>query len=132
MKFTEVYPIGQAEAEIDALLESKDIMPKRREALQVAVDAVAEAMSYGLVTIATDGEIVQKLIKPAGAVTELKYKPHVDAATMQSKLSAVKVYNQPNINACYISAYTGQLKAIIDRLEPADRNIADSISFFFQ
>jgi len=132
MKLKEVMPRQQATEEIEALLEKKDIMPSRMAALQMPIDAVAEAMSYGLVDISADGEITQRLVKPVGGLTELKYKEHVDAATMQRSLGLLKVYNQPSVNACYICAYTGQLKANIDKLEPPDRNIADSISFFFQ
>lgn len=132
MIFKEVIALSAAEEEVNKYLDTKVIMPKRREGLQPAIEAVSEAVSYGFVAFNDDGSITQKLIEPIGALTELVYRQKVDAATMQKEIATVKVFNQSNINACYIKCYSGLLKAQTDKLEPADRNTADSISFFFQ
>ncbi len=132
MNFTEKVAPAVAEAEVNKYLDSRIILPKRREALQPAIESVVEAVSLGYISFADDGTITQTLIQPIGETTELIYKKNVDAATMQKAISGVKIYNQTNVNTCYISAYTGLLKAQVDKMEPADRNIAESIAFFFQ
>lgn len=132
MAFETKYPYGKAIEDINALLDKKKVLPRRREALEQAIESVAEGVQLGYVAIKEDGTITQTLIEPIGNLTELVYKPHVTAAVMNKELGSIKVYNQPNVNLAYITMYTDKSASEINRLEPADRNIADSISFFFQ
>lgn len=130
--FKKVYDYDQAVKEINELFDKKKILPRRREALVAAVESVAEAMQYGYVGIAEDGTITQTFIEPVENVDKLVYKPHVVAGTMNKELNMIKVYTQTNVSLAYISMYTDRPASQINRLEPADRNIADSIAFFFQ
>ncbi len=130
--FKKVYDFEQAVKEIHELLDKKKVLPRRREALSAAIDTVAEAMQFGYVGIAEDGTITQTFIEPVENVDKLVYKPHVAAATMNKELNNIKIYTQTNVSLAYISMYTDRPASQINRLEPADRNIADSIAFFFQ
>ncbi len=121
-----------AEKEVSALLDKKNIFPKRREQLQPVIEAVIEAITYGFVAIAEDGSIVQTLVTPVGGITELKYADRVAPAIMSKVIGALKVDNQSARNIAYVNQYTGILTATLEKLEPADRNIAESISLFFQ
>lgn len=132
MLFEIKVPVEKAEAEISSLLDKKKILPKQRARLEPAIEAVAEAMSLGLVVIHDDGQITQTLITPVGELTELKYCARVEPVTINKHISALKVDNQTNRNLVYLKSYTGQVEATFNRLENADRNIADSIAFFFQ
>ena len=132
MEFSIVMQADQAEDEVNRLLQQKKIMPKRREALQIAVDSVVEAMTFGLVSISEDGTITQKLATPILPIETLVYVPRVAPETIMKKISELRVDNQTNRNMCYLKAYTNQSEGVINKLEPADRNIADSIAFFFQ
>lgn len=132
MKLERKYPVDQATTDIHALLDKKNTLPRRREMLEPAIETVAEAMSFGMVTISEDGQIRQKLMVPVGDVTELVYVPHVPAGEMQKAISKLQVYNQATVNRTYISAYTGLLNAQVDKIEPTDRTIADAIAFFCQ
>ena len=130
--FKKVYDFEQAVSDIHDLLDKKKVLPRRREALSAAIDAVAEAMQFGYVGISEDGTITQTFIEPVENVDKLVYKPHVTAATMNKELNSIKIYTQTNVSLAYISMYTDRPASQINRLEPADRNIADSIAFFFQ
>jgi hypothetical protein len=132
MEFVKKYPYDKAIEEINSLLDKKKVLPRRREALEQAIESVAEAIMFGYVSIKEDGTITQTLIESVGTLTELVYKPHVTAAVMNKELGTIKLYNQPNVNLAYIAMYTERSASEINKLEPADRNIADSISFFFQ
>jgi len=132
MSFEIKVPIDKAEAEINSLLDKKKILPKQRARLEPAIEAVAEAISLGLVVIHDDGQITQTLLTPVGELTELKYSARVEPLTINKHISTLKIDNQTNRNLVYLKSYTGQLEATFNRLENADRNIADSIAFFFQ
>lgn len=125
-------PIDAAEAEVNKLLDKKKIFPKQRERLAPAIEAVAEGISYGFVTIHDDGKITQTLTTPIGDITELHYSARVEPAVINKNIAGLKIDNQTNRNMVYLKSYTGQLEAIINKMEAADRNIADSIAFFFQ
>ena len=130
----EKYSYEQAVKDIHALLDKKHVLPKRREAMEnmKIISSVAEAMSFGFVGIADDGTITQRMMHPESPNVELVYKPHVKAELMNKSLNAIKNLTQQNINLEYICMYTGKSASEINRLEPVDRNVADSIAFFFQ
>lgn len=132
MNIKVVVPIDKAEEEVNTLLDKKKIFPKRREQLQIAIDTVAEAISYGYVTIDEEGAIQQKLVSPVGELTELKYQPRVAPDVVNKIIGGLKNDTQTNRNLAYIKLYTGELEATINKLEPTDRTTADSIAFFFQ
>ena len=124
--------IDVAEKEVSALLDKKKIFPKQRERLQPAIEAVTEAVTYGFVKIETDGKITQTLLEPIGDITELIYAARMEPFTINKAIQTLKADNQTNRNLIYITSYTGQLQATINKLEPSDRNIADCIALFFQ
>lgn len=122
----------QATAELNEFFDRRIIFPKRREALAAPIEAVVEAMTFGLVAIHEDGSITQKLCVPVGPLTELKYVADVPSSTISKLISNLKVYTQTNINMEYISAYTTVIKAQIEKMHPTDRNLADALAFFYQ
>jgi hypothetical protein len=132
MTFEQKISPEQAENEINALLDRKGVLPKQRERLGPAIEAVVEGMSLGFVDINDDDTIVQRLIKPLPSLTELKYAARIDPARINKQISELRIDTQTNRNLVYITAYTGQVTGTIQKLEGADRNIADSIAFFFQ
>lgn len=132
MKFEIVVEPSVAEKEVSQLLDSKNILPKRREALQPAVETVIEAVTYGLVTIDGDGRITQQLTEKIGEIERIVYVPHVAPEVISKQLKGLKVYNQVNITAVYWKAYTGMMESTLDKLHPTDKAIAESLTFFFQ
>lgn len=133
-KFQKVVPEDIAKKQVEALLDQKIILPGRRAKLEMAIEAVVEGVMLGVVIIHPDGAITQKLFVSVEGVDggELKYAAHVPAEVIARELQSLKTYNQLAVSTAYISMYTGQPTAVINRLEPADRNIADSIAFFCQ
>jgi hypothetical protein len=128
------YSYEQAVKDIHELLDKKVVLPKRREAMEdmKIISSVAEAISLGYVGINSDGTITQRMIHPESPQIELVYKQHVKAELMNKSLNAIKNLTQQNINLEYICMYTGKSASEVNRLEPVDRNVADSIAFFFQ
>ncbi len=130
----EVISEEQALKEIDALLDKKKILPKRRATIQEGIDTVVEAMMYGLVTIDEKGCIKQTLQFPLGdnnSMTELVYADRIAPATIQKALSTIKVDSGTNRCLAYITTYTSNLQTTILNLESPDWNIAAAISLFF-
>ena len=124
--------------EVNALLDKKKLLPKRREALQAPIDAVAEAVSLGFVEIAADGSITHNLIDPIVDVvtrepvlSKLTYKARLDPATVNKKLGELKALTQVTQTALISTLLTDQPIGIINKMEPQDRNICDCISLFF-
>jgi len=131
MDFKIVISQEQAEKEVADLLDKKGIFPKRREQLTNAIDAVVEGIVYGFVAIADDGTITQTLSAPFDSVTEIKYASRISPETVNKAVANGKQDSAQAKMNTYIGLYTGLLSAQILKLEPSDKNIADSISLFF-
>lgn len=121
-----------ATAEVNALLDKKRIMPKQRERIKLAVEAVIEAVVYGLVTIHEDGSITQTLDTAKGGITEIKYKDRVEPFEVNKELQRVNARTGDAVTLAYQKLYSGQPADIFLKLEPNDKNIADCIALFFQ
>lgn len=119
-------------AEVNAFMDKKVILPKRRQQLEAVVEAVVEGIMLGYIAINEDTSIEQTLIKPAGELTTIKYAARVAPEVMSKRIADLKTDNQTNRTLEYQKAYTGLLGAQIQKLEPADRNLADCIALFFQ
>ena len=132
MAFETKVPYGQAEDEVNSFLDKKNLLPKRRQAIQEAADNVAEAISYGLVTINADGTITQKLITPIGATHELQYAARVEPAEMQRAISRLPSETATTIHKAYLKAHTGLTDNTINKLEGQDSDIASWITLFFR
>jgi hypothetical protein len=128
----EVMSEEAARQEVDNFLDTRMVLPKRRAALEAPIDAVVEAMTYGKVVIKEDGTITQHLFVPVAGVDKLTYAAEVTPETINKLVSNIKVFTQTNINLEYISAYTNTIKAVISKMHPTDRNIADALAFFYQ
>ena len=135
--FDEVMPFEVALEDVSAFLDKKKIYPKRRAFLNSMAEIVAEAVQYGQVVINDDGSITQKLLDPINdqkgnpVLTELKYKARVEPATINKLLQENKLPGNDGRTMVYTTAYTGEPAAMINKLEPTDRNTCDAITLFF-
>ena len=124
--------IETAQKDVSKLLDIKKLLPSKREGLKGPIDQIVEAVSLGLVSIATDGTITQMLIEPVGDMVDLTYKPRHDAVTVSRKVSEIKSgSNQSVLLLMYAQLATGRLSAELARLGESDRDIRDSISSLF-
>jgi len=124
--------------DVNAYLDKKRMLPKRRETLTPAVEAVAEGISLGFIVIANDSTITHTLIDPIkdkvtgeNALETLTYKSRLEPSEVNKKISALKVQNQTTQTVAVASLLTEQPVGMLDKLEPQDRNICDCISLFF-
>ena len=135
--FEQIMEFDAAHKEVMALLAKKKLFPKRIEKLAGAIEAVAEAISFGFVVINEDGSITQKLVEPimnqggGVALAELSYKARIEPSVMNAKVSAAKPAGPDEKIMTYAVAYTGQVSAMINKLDQTDRNTCDAISLFF-
>ena len=132
MDFKVVVPLETAESEINALLDQKNMMPKRRVALAEVIENVIEAITFGLVSVNEDGTITQKLVVPVGGLSELKYAARVEPSVIQMAIKRLGSESASSRQMVYLKAYTGELENTINKLEPVDRNTSDCIALFFQ
>ena len=121
-----------ARQEIEQLLEKKLIFPERIIQIEKAIEEVVTGVKYGFIVINDDETIVQTLMRPCDTVTELKYKPFVSPTEVNTALKNMTKETFKNTCLAYIKCYTGQTEAKINQLHPADRNLAECISLFFQ
>lgn len=132
MDLNQVITEALALEQIEGLIAKKKMLPKKREALAPAIERIAEAMVYGLLSINADGSMEQHLATPVNNLETIKYKARVEPEVINRELSKVKVDNQTNRNMVYLKAYSGLMEPQFNKLENTDREIADIIAFFFQ
>lgn len=124
-------------ADINAYIDKKRLLPKRRESLQAPIEAIAEAISLGFIVIGDNDIITHTLIDPikdsAGniAYDKIIYKSRLDPSIVNKKISELKVLTQATQTAVISSLLTDQPIAVLNKMEPQDRNICDCISLFF-
>lgn len=137
MPYTEVMPVEQATNEVNALLDSKKIRPKRREAIQSQVDTLIEAVTYGFLTISPE-KIVMVLETPITSgdkpITEIEMKYRVAPEVLRAGLSRLKsgdMFAQlMNVGLAYVTT-PNIVEAVINKLEQSDRAVFDSLSLVF-
>lgn len=137
MPYTEVMPLEQATNEVNALLDSKKIRPKRREAIQSQVDTLIEAVTYGFLTISPE-KIVMVLETPITSgdkpITEIEMKYRVAPEVLRAGLSRLKsgdMFAQlMNVGLAYVTT-PNIVEAVINKLEQSDRAVFDSLSLVF-
>ena len=132
----QVIEIDVARTEVSAFVDKKKRLPSKRSNLDPLVETVAEAMSYGFVTI--DGDtITQKLMEPIKnangdvSLSQLTYnRPNEgDVRKEKDKLKMGASFSHELL--CYTVSATGQIAAMINKLDSSDRDICDSISALF-
>lgn len=124
----EVVEKDVALAEVERLMDKQRLLPSRREKLKEAQEIVAEAIQYGLVVINDDQTIAQKLQFPAGTLSELQYKERVSAEDLNKALKTAKTPTERIITK--LKMYTGQVEAVLNKLENQDSDIASCLTLF--
>jgi len=123
--------------EVQDYVAGKKILPSRRKALNGVIDLMAEAISYGLVVIGTDGSITQTLWEPIKTVDKkialetLVYPPRVAPEVLIQQFKDAKATTHSEKILAAVVAHTGEPKGMLDKLESTDRDIMEAIGFFY-
>lgn len=132
----QVIEIEVAKAEISAFCDKKKRLPSKRSNLDPMVDSVAEAMSYGFVTI--DGDVItQKLMEPVLnsnggiALSQLVFNRPKEGDVRKEKDKLKMGANFSHELLCYTTVATGEPAVMINKLDSQDRDICDAISALF-
>jgi len=133
----EIVNIETATAEVNNWLDSRKVMPTKRERMQPTIDNLIEAVQYGMLVIGEGNVLRHNLAFPvldsAGVpfASELTYKARISTDSVIRAISALKI-NIPDTQVmAYIAELTGQPYSIIAQLETTDMLIAKSIAVFF-
>ena len=134
MNLVEVMPEEQAQLEIQAFLDSKYMMPKRRKQIEGQIETLVEAMQYGNLII-SDDKITHNLIVPitsgVSPLTCLEWKKRVASDSLRNKIKKLDILGQFMAVGLMCQVNPNIVEAIIDKLEQPDRAIYDSLCMVF-
>jgi hypothetical protein len=127
-----------ARKEIYEWLDHKKIRNKKREDYQSSIDNLISLVQDGVLSVNEDFSITHKLNFPIemggsnGAVTEVKYKPRIEARELREKLANLKTGDATdNRLTGYFCAISGQSIGFQGKLDTSDTSIANEIIIFF-
>lgn len=100
------------------------------EELKGAIEYISEAMADGIVTIEEDGTLIQKLVFETVEKKNLVFIPTLKASDFAAA-DKYKTNEDSKRTACIIARATGELEAIINKLENPDYNLAKIIVLFY-
>lgn len=125
----------QAANEVVAWLDYKRIKPKKREAYQDQIDILVDAVSDGdLIVNDETFELTYNLVFPFGeeeTIRQFTFKPRLKLGDVKKHLAGVKATDVDGRLQAYISALTGQPKAILQAIDTEDSSVINAIAIFF-
>lgn len=131
---TEVISKEKATEEISSWMDSKKIIPGKRESFKDHIETLVQAVMYGMLSVNDDNTLSQKLLYPVGennAISELVFKSRLNRQMITPHMAGVKSGDNDARIIGYMAALTGKNKAILSVLDSEDQRIADSIVVFF-
>lgn len=120
-----------ATKEVENYIKRRVIKPLRLSKLADAKDNLIEAVMYGWLTINDDGTIIQNLLEPVGEYKSIKYKYRVPADVIEMEKQRTKGFDATQNLLIYWSSYTDEQPNLYRKLEPMDKDTADSLTLFF-
>jgi hypothetical protein len=126
----QVMPHKKATEDINTWLDGKKITPTEREAKKDDIERIVARIMDGTVTIDSSTRVItHKLLFPLERVTEIKYQPRLDGATLNPLLKHVDM--NMSMYSAYGAALTGQPLGVINKLDSEDLKVVKAISGFF-
>lgn len=120
----------QAEAEVNAWLDHKKILPSQREDYKAHIDRLIEATMYGVLSWG-DGECIHHLQFPITGINEIKYSFRANGQTLSKGLHDVKPEDADGRFYAYISSLCNQNKSVVKLLDSSDLAIGKAYAIFF-
>lgn len=124
----------QAIKEIESWLDYKKVGTTKRDAAKENIEAIANHICDGVLSLNTDMTFVHHLKFTIGEevkIEKLEYKPRINAAALQLRMKGVEsgdVTGRLNATVC---ALAGKDKNIIGALDSEDLSVAHGIAVFF-
>lgn len=126
--------IEKAQEEVTKWLDYKGVSTSKRDKFKDMTDALADAISDGILSLDADMYFVQKLKFPIDndvKIAELKYKPRLDMKSVNAQMEKVKPGDFEAKIAAYAAALTLIPQAVIKSLDTEDYGVVQAIAFFF-
>lgn len=123
-----------ATEEVTAWLDKKKVYESTRELQKDSIEVLVEAITRGDLLLNDKLEFVHKILVPEvfeTPISELTYKLRLNDKMLKPHLNGVKTTDAEGRLIAYVSALTGQVKAVLENLDTADKKIALSIAVFF-
>lgn len=121
----------QAESEIMAWLDKKKIFKAVREASQLEIEILIEAVSDGTITIDDKGSITHFLCFPIKDTISIQYKPRLNDNMLRPHLNGVSPRDGDGRLLAYAAALTDMPKGILSELDAVDKKVMMGIVGFF-
>tara|TARA_R110001606_G_scaffold380908_2_gene541724 strand:+ start:3723 stop:4136 length:414 start_codon:yes stop_codon:yes gene_type:complete len=129
-----VVDLTTATAEVNAWLDHKKVKTKKRKSYEEQIDNLIEAICTGQLSMNDETfEFTQTLQFPIGKDNRdtLVYKPRVSVGAFYVHLKGVKADDVDGRIFAYVAGLTGNLVAVITKVDPEDYDICKDIAVFF-
>jgi len=120
-----------AQNEMNKWLDFKKIKAKKREGLAESIEEVIDSIEDGTLRLDEDKKLIQDLSFPLEGVSELVFKPRIQAVDINAALKGIKMNDNNGRVIAYISALTGRPKTLISKLDTEDMSIGNTLAVFF-
>ncbi len=124
-----------AKAEIDAWLDQKKVYESTREAYKDNIDLLIDAMMNGDLTRNDSTNVLtHKLLFPdelGNEVISIDYRARLNDNTLKPYMQGVKAGDADGRLLGLAAALTSQPKALISKMDSADKKIMTAIAIFF-
>lgn len=132
---SDLNPRELAELEVNLWLDHKKTGAKKRESLAENIEELISYLEDGTIRLNRETlEFIQELKFPVGSkgqIRELVFKPRIPLSTINSTLKGLKPNDSSGRVIAYISALTGQNKAVISELDTEDNSVGQTLAVFF-
>ena len=120
--------------EVERWLDLKRIKASKRESNADTIEGLAESFEDGTLTLDDKGSITMNLTFGIGeneSIKQLKFKPRISVGEIHQSLKGIKGTDADARIIAYMAALTGQMPAVIRKLDTTDHGIASGIVVFF-
>lgn len=128
-------PRELAEKEVNLWLDHKKVGAKKRESLSENIEELISYLEDRSIRLEKDTfDFIQELKFPIGTggqIKELRYKARIPLTTINAALKGVKTHDGSGRVLAYISALTGQNKAVLAGLDTEDNSVGQTLAVFF-
>lgn len=129
--------LEKAQVEVEKWLDTKKVPAKKREEYKEYIETMVDAIVAGIFVMDDNGTITHELFYPTKGdndeigVAKLVYKPRLKVKEVSAAMTGVKPGDSTGMIVAYISAISGQPKAVIKDLDSSDYAYCQAVAIFF-
>lgn len=125
-----------AQKEVEQWLDYKQVETSKRESYKDNIETLVNAIVAGRIVIDSEKQykIQHNLKFPFGEdvkIVSFDYKARLKVNEVTKAMQGVKATDISSMIGAYLSALSGQPKAVIGNMDTEDYNVAQSVAIFF-